>query len=296
MFATLAGRQVLAKVSVIVPTRQSIRTIEICLKSIAAQTHRDIDIIVVDSASSDGTVEKAVSFGAMVLQFPPDAERTYKKNEAARGSDAQFLLFLDSDIELTKDVVAECLKACNYSDAVIIPQHVASRSGYWAKCRALEILTYDGDNLVESPTFFRKEAFFAAGAFDERLVFGEENDLGLRVRKMGFRVARTKSYVWHHEGSLTGVIMRKFYYGRTAPRYLKKAGSTALVQFGPVRLAWFRNRQMLTRDPLHAAGMVAQKLIQYLAAGIGLGFGLFEGLTGSLTRAGDNAIRNQDPH
>jgi len=282
----------LAKVSVIIPTRQSSRTIETCLRSIAAQSHRNIDVIVADSNSSDGTVEKALGLGATVLPFPADAERTHKKNEAARHSGSDFLLFLDSDIELTEDVVAECLKACESSDAVIIPQRAPPRGGYWAKCRALEVLTYEGDDLVESPTFFRKDVFFAAGAFDERLVFGEENDLALRVRKMGFRVPRIESHVWHHEGSLIGVIMRKFYYGRTAPSYLKKARGTAFAQFSPVRLAWFRNQQMLARDPLHATGMVVQKFVQYLAAGIGLAFGLVEGLAASLA----GAVRKEHAH
>jgi len=273
------GEMLSAKVSVIVPTRQSNRTIETCLRSIAAQTFRNIEVIVADSNSSDGTVEKARELGATILEFPADAERTYKKNAAARRSDAQFLMFLDSDIELGKDNVMECLKACRSSDAVVLPQRVAPRDGYWARCRALEILTYEGDDLVESPTFFKRDAFLAAGGFDERLVFGEENDLGLRIRKLGFKVSRTKSYVWHHEGSLKGVIVRKFYYGRTAPSYLRKARGTAFAQFSPVRLAWIRNWRILVKDPLHSAGMVVQKLVQYVAAGIGFFFGLIEDVT-----------------
>ena len=282
-----------SKVSIIVPTRNSGRTIEICLRSIIAQSHRNIEVIVADSLSSDGTVPKALSLGATVLKFPAEAERTSKKNEAARQSQGDFLLFLDSDIELTKEVVAECLKLCNSCDAVIIPQRVSPRKGYWAKCRALEILTYDGDDLVESPTFFKKRVFFAAGGFDERLVFGEENDLGLRVRKLGFRVSRTKSHAWHHEGSLRAVIMRKFYYGRTSISYLRKAKGTAFVQFTPVRVAWLRNWKMLTRDPPHATGMVIQKFAQYLSAGIGLIFGLVGTLTISSVRRDNMAIRNR---
>jgi len=171
------------------------------------------------------------------------------------------------------------LMECNSCDAVIIPQRVAPRRGYWSKCRALEVLTYEGDDLVESPTFFKKDVFLAAGGFDEHLVFGEENDLSLRIRKLGFKVSRIKSYVWHHEGSLKAVIMRKFYYGRTSPSYLKKAKGTAFAQFSPVRVTWLRNWRMLMKDPLHATGMIIQKLVQYLAAGMGLIFGLIESLT-----------------
>jgi glycosyltransferase involved in cell wall biosynthesis len=264
-----------------------------CLRSIVAQTYRNIEAVVADSNSTDGTVEKARELGATVLEFPRDVERTYAKNVAARHSDAHFLMFLDSDIELGTDTVAACLEACRSSDAVIVPQRVAPRSGYWARCRALEVLTYEGDDLVESPTFFKRDVFLAAGGFDEQLVFGEENDLSLRIRKLGFKVSRTRSYVWHHEDSLKGVIMRKFYYGRTAPGYLYKARGMAFAQFTPVRPAWLRNWRILVKDPLHSTGMVVQKMVQYFAAGIGLLFGLIESVTAMFTQRSDTTAKSR---
>jgi len=47
------------KISVIVPTYNSSRTIEKCLKSIKNQTYQNIEIIVIDNNSSDNTLKIA---------------------------------------------------------------------------------------------------------------------------------------------------------------------------------------------------------------------------------------------
>ncbi|MFZ2256404.1 MAG: glycosyltransferase [Patescibacteria group bacterium] len=46
-------------VSVIIPTKNSARTIGKCLESIQNQSYKDIEIIVVDNYSPDGTTDIA---------------------------------------------------------------------------------------------------------------------------------------------------------------------------------------------------------------------------------------------
>ena len=44
-------------VSVVVPVKDSIRTIEACLRSIRAQTWPSVELVVIDNFSTDGTWE-----------------------------------------------------------------------------------------------------------------------------------------------------------------------------------------------------------------------------------------------
>ena len=42
-------------VSFVVPTKNSARTLEMCLESLRGQTHSDVEVVVVDNSSSDET-------------------------------------------------------------------------------------------------------------------------------------------------------------------------------------------------------------------------------------------------
>ena len=59
-------------VSVVVPTRNSARTIERCLRSIRAQSHPEVELIVVDNDSDDATPELAVGIADLVLHAGPE--------------------------------------------------------------------------------------------------------------------------------------------------------------------------------------------------------------------------------
>jgi len=58
-------------VSVIIPTKNSGRTIRPCLESVRAQTYRNFEIVVVDNFSSDSTVRIAKEYADLVLLAGP---------------------------------------------------------------------------------------------------------------------------------------------------------------------------------------------------------------------------------
>ena len=55
-------------VSVIIPTKNSARTIEACLRSVKYQDYKNIEIIVVDNFSTDGTQEIAKKYTEKVYE------------------------------------------------------------------------------------------------------------------------------------------------------------------------------------------------------------------------------------
>jgi glycosyltransferase involved in cell wall biosynthesis len=55
-------------VSIIIPTKNSVRTIEACLKSCKEQTYPHIEIIVVDNFSTDGTDKITSQYTHKVFQ------------------------------------------------------------------------------------------------------------------------------------------------------------------------------------------------------------------------------------
>ena len=93
--------------TIVVPTFDREHHIGRCLGSIARQSCKDYDVVVVDNKSTDRTVEIALAFSDRikidVLVNDSNRERSYSRNRGAAHAAGRFLVFLDSDDELRAD-------------------------------------------------------------------------------------------------------------------------------------------------------------------------------------------------
>jgi len=252
-------------VSVIIPTKNSEKTIEIALKSVRNQTYPNIEIIVVDNHSTDRTLEIARKYGARIYIKGP--ERSSQRNYGAQKARGEYLIFLDSDIELTPNVVQECIGLVKKGYDVITFPEIVEGKGYWAKCRALEALCYIGDDTIEAPRFYNKNVFYKLGGFDERLVGPEDWDLREKALRAGYKIGHIKAVTIHHEGKVNPIkrIKKKFYYGNTMSNYIKRHPHLAKKQIPFLRSCYIRNWRLFIKDPLHALGFMILKTGETLA-------------------------------
>jgi len=252
-------------VSVIVPTKDSEVTISKCLESIRNQTYPNIEIIVVDNFSRDGTKEIAQKYGSVCVRGP---ERSSQRNLGSRNANGDYLFAVDSDMKLTSRVVEECIKEAliEKADAIIVPE-VSVGEGFWAKCKILERSCYIGDENMEAARFFRKDVFFEVGGYDEELTGTEDWDLSLRIKKAGHKMGRINAFIEHNEGKLTlrQTMLKKHSYGKTLRRYRIKHPEEAKHQLRLTRSAFVKNRKRLFRHPIHAIGMFVMKTCEFAA-------------------------------
>src|SRR2546427_2291681 len=109
-------------VSVIIPTRDSSRTLPICLSSVRSQRDLNVEIVVVDQESRDITRKIAHEYGASVIDIkrtdtyiPPSRSR----NVGFSKSSGNYVLHLDSDMELASpNLLSACVSVCKLADAV----------------------------------------------------------------------------------------------------------------------------------------------------------------------------------
>ena len=73
-----------------VPTRDSARTIESCLGSLRAQTHPDVEVIVVDNHSTDPTGALAARYADIVAERGP--ERCAQRNHGTAVSTGEVVV------------------------------------------------------------------------------------------------------------------------------------------------------------------------------------------------------------
>lgn len=259
-------------VSVIIPTRNSIRTIKTCLTSVKNQSYPNIEIIVVDNYSKDETAQIAKKFTKNVFFKGP--ERSAQRNFGAKKSSGEFIMWIDSDMILGDMVVEECVKELNHNPSLsglIIPE-ISIGKGFWAACKTLEKRCYIGDKKIEGLRFIDKKIFNKLGGFSD-LIAGEDWDFTQRVRSRGYKIGGIKDVVNHDEGELRLVddLKKKYYYATKSLPYvnnhIKGPRDVILFIFRP---AFFRNWKLLASDPAHTLGLFLMKFCEFGVGALGI--------------------------
>jgi glycosyltransferase involved in cell wall biosynthesis len=258
-------------VSIVIPTKDSGRTLRRCLESLMTQTYQYFEILIVDKRSTDDTISIADEFKARILSM--DAERTTAKNFVLRKAKGTFVLFLDSDMVLEPTVIEQCVDAMQASDVggIVIPEK-STGLGFWVKVRDFERTFYYGTK-VESARFFRTNQVIQVGGFDEEVIMYEESTLPQRIEKIGLKTAvRVSSFIIHDEGNfkLKNWLKKKRYYSQTANIYTQKYKSYSRQQLGVGNRTgiYVRNKNWITlmKHPVLSIGLVILKGLEFFVS------------------------------
>lgn len=98
------------RVSVIIPNYNYEKTLGACLRAAFAQTHPPFEVIVVDDGSTDRSVEIARGFPCRLIESPVNGGASAARNLGAAASRGDILFFLDSDVALAPDALANTVE------------------------------------------------------------------------------------------------------------------------------------------------------------------------------------------
>jgi glycosyltransferase involved in cell wall biosynthesis len=253
-------------VSVVVPTKDSVRTVDRCLRSICNQTWTALELVVVDNFSVDGTWEVAQRLASVSVQAGP--ERSVQRNIGVELSHGSWVFWVDADMELPFDIVEKAMNAALSRDAaaVFVPE-VTIGDGYWTRCRALERSCCVDEMLVQSPRLLRRQYLIDTGGFRTSLSGTEDADLRSRMIEDGCPMTAVPDLIIHDEGRLRlGAILRKrYYYGHGLTLYRGEhpgaLGAQATAAIGAYGHHW----RLLAADPAVAVGVVAMRALELAA-------------------------------
>lgn len=123
------------KVSVIIPTYNEEKHIGECLESLLKQTHRDMEIIVVDDGSSDRTRDIISSPITLLRQkhLGPGAAR----NLGAKEAKGEILVFVDADMTFDKSFIKKLVDPIvkgKVKGTFSKEEYVSNWENVWARC------------------------------------------------------------------------------------------------------------------------------------------------------------------
>lgn len=258
-------------VSVIITTKNEEKNIERLLTSIKKQKYKTVEIVVVDNNSQDKTVDISKKYTKNVFTKGP--ERSVQRNFGVSKSKGDYLLILDADMELTPNVISDCIKKILKYKALIIPEKTVGQ-GILAEVRKFEREMYMGDKSIEVARFFRRDVFLKLKGYDTELTGAEDYDLPKRIMdKYGDdSIAWSKEWILHHETGLTleKQLQKKFYYAKNSAAYAAKYPELVKTQGNMLlRKAYFKNWRKFLKKPFLASVFIFVRVLEAIAAIMG---------------------------
>lgn len=258
-------------VSIIIPTKNSSRTLEKCLTTIKEQTYKNIEVIVVDNNSVDKTIEIAYKYADKVLTHGP--ERSSQVNYGAKIASGKYIYRVDSDFLLEPTIVEEAVILAESNGYVAILIHNTSDPtvSFWAKVRKFERDMYNQDDTYVAVRFIRRDVFLAIGGFDSTLVAAEDYDLHNRITQK-YKIGKIAGKETHlGEPKTLGEVARKhYYYGKTIHLFLVKNKERGIKQVSPFRGAYIRHYKEFLKHPIISIGFAVYQLVRYSAGAFGI--------------------------
>jgi hypothetical protein len=225
----ISARDKLATTSVVIVNKDD-RLLSDTLDALEPYVGKIIDEVLVVDASGGALDDIRVSHewaGWIDYQQPPGVGVTiaHQRNVGVKGASGDIIVFTDSG----------CLPEDGWLERLLTP---LLEEGEFVACgpaRAIGESVYSGDRWMPNPDkayvpeaatinlAFRREAFDAAGGFDESFGSAEDMDFTWRLTDHGYRLRWVPDAVVQHDfGTPMRQIRRAFFYGKGRCRLYRK--------------------------------------------------------------------------
>lgn len=183
------------KVSIITVCLNAVTTIDVTIKSVLSQTYKNIEYLVIDGASNDGTVpllEKYKQQGVIKFISEKDEGIYSAMNKGIRVSTGDIILFLNAgDYFVSSEVIDFYLSKIRLNDADLFFGRII-----WVDPLSKNIVLSDSSSMVyvhnlkeanfpHSATIYKKKLFFDLGFFDESYVILGDYEWNVRALLVG---------------------------------------------------------------------------------------------------------------
>jgi len=207
------------KVSVIIPTYNSHRTLQESIKSVLAQDFQDLELIVVNDGSKDSTesvvreIQSKSPIGNIVyLSFGKNQGEASASNYGIQNANGELIALLDHDDTLPTNSLGDRVRFLDQNPKVLAVYGNADlfneRGFYTTKVPpnlpneeiAMELFRGKSVPVWIKTVMYRKSAFEEIGYFDPKLKRALDLDIGYRLLMTG-HVGYVNCNVYNHKNS-----------------------------------------------------------------------------------------------
>jgi len=212
------GPPVTDPVSVVIPAFNESKTIGPAVRSLAQSAHHEVEVVVVDDASTDGTADVVAALGlsnVRVVRVPPGGKATALNTGAALASH-DLLVMVDADTVVDSESIHRLVQP--FADptvgAVAGNVKVGNRRGILGRWQHIEyVIGFNLDRRLYD-TFgcistipgalgaFRRQALVDAGGLSLDTI-AEDTDLTIAIQRAGWQVVYEESALAYTEAPAT---------------------------------------------------------------------------------------------
>jgi rhamnosyltransferase len=263
------------KLSVVIPTLNAAGLLEAQVNALRSQSRPPVEILVVDSGSTDDTAALARRLGVTLHTIEPGSfDHGATRNYGAGQANGDIIIFLTQDaLPLGSETLERLVKPLEQSKVVVsyarqVPAANASPSEKYLRLAnyppgsmiktaedipALGIKTFQNSNVCAA---YRRSEFEALGRFPAPAVCNEDMLFAAKAIFAGFQVAYCAEALVSHTHQLSPVkLFRRYFDIAASLNYdlrIKALGKTEEkgLQFVKGQLAYLKAERKLTTIPL----------------------------------------------